>query len=121
MSNKDIVKGAYAAFATGDLPNVLSALSEDIDWNAVEVDGLAGKRKGHDDLVEFFGGLLTTYEPFTVTPDRFVEDGDLVIVIGHHVFENDSVPFVHVFEMADGKGKTFTEYVDSAPLAKHKL
>ena len=69
----------------------------------------------------FFGELLTTYQPFSVTPDRFVEDGDLVIAIGHHVFATDAVPFVHTFEMVDGKAAAFTEYADSAQLDRHKL
>ena len=34
--NVDVIRGAYDAFAEGDVPAVLSAMAPDIEWNEAE-------------------------------------------------------------------------------------
>ncbi len=36
LSNLDIIKGVYAAFASGDIPAVLGVMSPAIVWNEAE-------------------------------------------------------------------------------------
>jgi uncharacterized protein len=117
MSNLDVITSAYAAFAQGDIPNVLAAFQPDITWTSVDAGPVTGRHKGTDEVVGFFGSLPVHYPPFTVTPDKLVEDGDQVIVLGRHVFESgDPIRFTHVWDMVEGKAAGFTEYVDSAEL-----
>jgi ketosteroid isomerase-like protein len=121
MSNTDVVRGAYAAFEVGDVPAVLGALAEDVEW--IEADGFptAGTYRGHDAVVQgVFMPLVQDYEGFTVKPEEFVGEADSVVCVGWYEGRYKATGkvararFAHVWTIRDGKVSRFEQIVDSA-------
>ena len=52
MSNTDILRGAYAAFATGDIPKVLAVLHDTVEWTEPAGHLYAGTSVGADAIVQ---------------------------------------------------------------------
>ena len=80
MSNLETVQSIYAAFGRGDIPFILSQMSDDVDWEYgldSDVPWLR-KRRGPAGVGEFFNALaaveITRFEPHTLL------DGDDVVV-----------------------------------------
>jgi ketosteroid isomerase-like protein len=123
--NVAIVQEAYNNFKTGDIPALLSQMSEDATWQLPEIAGvaLAGKRTGRDGVGDFFATLARDQDVIEFSPGEFVTQGDKVVSLGHYKwrvketgreFESD---FVHVYTIRDGKIAVFREYVDTAAVA----
>jgi ketosteroid isomerase-like protein len=119
-TNKEIVEGAYASFAKGDIPGAFGAMSDDIQW--VEADGfpLAGTYVGHQAILEgVFMRLAEIGDNFAVVPEQFIADGDTVVALGTYTWnhktsgEPATVKMVHVWTLADGKGVAFQQHVDT--------
>ena len=75
-TNKEIVEGAYASFAQGDVPAALGAMADGIQW--AEADGfpLAGTYVGPQAVLEgVFMRLGEIGDDFAVVPEQFVADG----------------------------------------------
>jgi hypothetical protein len=47
----EIVEGTYAAFARGDVPGVLAAMADDIEWHEAEGMPYGGVHRGGDAVV----------------------------------------------------------------------
>src|SRR3982074_3658198 len=63
----EVAKGIYAAFATGDVPGVLGAFAEDIEW--YEADGMpyGGLHRGGDAVAQkVFGPIAEDVDNFAV-------------------------------------------------------
>jgi hypothetical protein len=82
--NKKIVQSIFEAFGRGDVPGVLSHLSEDVTWKAPgpEVVPYFGDRRGPDGATEFFVQLGTNVDFEHFEPGAFIADGDRVVVLG---------------------------------------
>ncbi|MBS3761287.1 MAG: nuclear transport factor 2 family protein, partial [Halodesulfurarchaeum sp.] len=102
-SNVEIVKGMYESFAEGDIEAVAATWAPDIEMN--EAAGLVhgGTFHGADKLIEdVFSVMGTVWEDVSVVPDRFIADGDTVVVF--HTWSGTSIetgkdvefPGVHV-------------------------
>ena len=120
-SNTDTVRGAYAAFEVGDVPGVLGVLAEDVEWIEAEGFPTAGTYRGHDAVVQgVFMPLVQEYEGFTVKPEAFVGEGDMVVSVGWYegLFKATGkvarARFAHVWTMREGKVTRFEQIVDSA-------
>ena len=114
MSDKtstDVVQQAYAAFGQGDIPALLSLLTDDVEWSlpGPSVIPWAGTRHGHEGVTEFFSMLGETLEFEQFEPREFVAQGDTVVVLGHERslvkptgrgFEQE---WAHVYTLRDGK------------------
>ncbi len=119
------VQGIYAAFGRGDIPTVLSALADTIEWQVTGPAETAytGTRRGKPQVLEFFVVLGQTVEIQEFEPREFIVQGETVVVIGHErmkikatgrVAEND---WVMVFTIHDGQVVRFREYDDTAAVA----
>ena len=64
--NKRTVQSIFEAFGRGDVPGVLSHLSEDVTWKAPgpEVIPYFGDRRGHDGATEFIRRVKATGKSF---------------------------------------------------------
>ena len=120
-NNSEMVRATYAAFEVGDVPGVLGALAEDVEW--IEADGFptAGTYRGHDSVVQgVFMPLVQDYDGFTAKPETFVAEGDTVITVGWYeaVYKATGkvarARFAHVWTVRDGKVARFEQVVDSA-------
>lgn len=119
-TNKEIVENAYASFAAGDIPAALGAMADDIQWTEADGFPLAGTYVGPQAVLEgVFMRLAEIGDDFAVLPERFVADGDTVVVIGTYGWKHKSsgkpasVKMVHVWTVLDGKAVTFQQHVDT--------
>lgn len=120
MTNKEIIQGLYAAFATGDVPAVVGAFAEDISWTESDGFPLAGTYVGPQAVVEnVFMRLATLGDEWTVNVNRLIAEGDTVVADGTYSWKHKEtgepceVRMAHIWTLADGKIKTFLQHVDS--------
>jgi ketosteroid isomerase-like protein len=127
MSNTQTLQAAYAALANNDPSVLFGAMAPDIEWNQAEGNPLADRNPyvGGQAIGEgVFGRLMATIDSFTATPNRFVESGDDVIVLGRyggtmkHNGDKLDAPFCHVFRFDGDRIVTFQQFTDSAQWAQ---
>ena len=110
-TNTAVVQQAYAAFGRGDIPALLSLLTDDVEWSlpGPSVIPWTGTRRGHEGVTEFFSMLGETLEFERFEPREFVAQGDTVVVLGYErctvkptgrAFEQE---WAHVYTLRDGK------------------
>jgi hypothetical protein len=119
-TNKEIVAGVYANFAQGDIPAVLGAMAEDIEWTEAEGFPLAGTYVGPRAVLDgVFMRLGEIGEEFAAVADQLVAEGDTVVALGNYSWKHSTsgapaqVKMVHVWTVADGKLATFQQHVDT--------
>ena len=119
-TNKEIIAGAYASFATGDVPAALGAFADDIQWTEADGFPLAGTYVGPQAVLEgVFMRLGEIGDEFAVIPDQYVADGDTVVALGNYTWKHKSsgepasVKMVHVWTVDGGKAVAFQQHVDT--------
>jgi uncharacterized protein len=119
-TSKEIIEALYARFAEGDVPAVLAAMDDSIEW--AEADGfpLAGTYVGPQAVLEgVFMRLGEVGDDFAPEPEQIIAEGDTVVVLGSYTWKHKStgapakVKMVHVWTVADGKVATFQQHVDT--------
>jgi ketosteroid isomerase-like protein len=120
-TNSERVQELYDSFAEGDFEAIRDIMDPDIELH--EPKGIAGGETHHgfDEIVEnVFSRLGTEWEDVSVVPDRYVADGDTVVVLltwsGTYSRTGKSVEFpnAHVFDFEDGKIVQWRSYADTA-------
>jgi hypothetical protein len=85
MPNTETVQALYAAFGRGDMPAILAALAEDIewehDWGGAPL-ALYAPRRGRDAVPGFFAALAP-FEFLRFEPFAFLEGPDMVFALIH--------------------------------------
>ena len=119
-TNKEIIEGAYASFAQGDVPAALGVMADDIQWSEADGFPLAGTYVGPQAVLEgVFMRLGEIGDDFAVVPEQFVADGDTVIALGHYAWKHKSsgapavVKMAHAWTVNGGKAVAFQQYVDT--------
>jgi ketosteroid isomerase-like protein len=125
--NIDFIKGMYAAFARGDVPTVLGAMDEKIEWNEAEGNpyNVGHPFVGTSQVVEgVFARVMNDIEGFEIHPERFISQGDTVVMLGryrgvkaHATGKSLDAQAVHVWELRDGKAVRFQQYVDTLQMS----
>ncbi|MDZ4776349.1 MAG: nuclear transport factor 2 family protein [Alphaproteobacteria bacterium] len=121
--NVAIIRKLYAAFAVGDVPGVLGAMSPSIVWNEAEnfpyADG--NPYTGPEAVANgVFMRCGTEWDGFTVTVEEILDAGDTVVALGRYsgVYKTTSKPMnaqlAHVWRIKDGKIAQFQQYTDTA-------
>src|SRR4051812_22688746 len=84
QDNVHAVQAIFAAFGQGDIPAVLAALSEDVEWeiSAPPAAPYGGLRRGRQQVRESFQQLGATMEFEAFEPREFIAQGDTVVVLG---------------------------------------
>ena len=120
-NNLDLVRSLYEAFAVGDIPSVLGALSPDIRWTEAEGGPYGGVSIGPDAvLANVFMKLGGDWDGYAAVPGEFVSDGATVVVLGEYsgtykaTGKSFRAPFAHVWKFNNGKAVTFQQYTDTA-------
>jgi uncharacterized protein len=107
MSNIQTVKSIYAAFGKGDIPNILSHLVENVEWEyGMSDNGVPWleARHGRADVPKFFESLAALeFQKFQ--PKIFMEADNLVVALidvdfvvkatGKKIAEEDEVHIWH--------------------------
>lgn len=125
QDNISLAQQAYEYFKSGDIQGLVGLLSDGIEWELPEIEGISfsGKRSGRDAVVEFFTLVDAEQEVLEFEPREFVAQGDKVVSLGHYrwrvratgrEYEGD---FAHVFTARDGKIVRFHEFTDTAVAA----
>lgn len=123
--NVRIVEGIFESFGRGDVPSVLAALSEDVEWfipGPAEIP-YAGLRRGRDEVRQFFSALGSAVDFEQFEPREFIAQDDVVAVVGFErgrvratgkVFDN---PWTMIFKLRGGRVTYFRGYEDTAAVA----
>jgi ketosteroid isomerase-like protein len=123
--NVEFVKSVYGAFDRGDVPAVLGAFAEDIEW--FEAGGMpyGGVYRGPEAVAQnVFGPITEDIDGFTLVREDFIaSDGAVAAVVrytgtGKATGRPLDVPAVHVWDVSDGKLTRFRQFIDTAKFAE---
>src|SRR5215470_2572577 len=118
-TNGEIIRTSYAALLRDDLDGALANFASDIEWTYPEGmgDGLGGTKKGHAEVRAFLVRAQAVFGELRAVPEQFLESGGQVVVFGVHRIRGaatGTVPFVHSWQLADGRVTHFVDYHDTA-------
>ncbi len=123
--NVELVKGTYGAFGRGDVPAVLGAFTDDIEWFEAEGMPYGGLHRGPDAVAQnVFGPITEDVEGFAVTPEELIGSGATVAAVVRYTGTGKAtgkaldVPAVHVWEIRDGKLARFRQFIDTVKYAE---
>ena len=125
QENTNLAQQVYENFKSGDIKALLNLLSDNVEWQLPEIENVpfAGKRRGHEQIGQFFDSLVDTQEVQHFDPREFIAQGDKVVALGHYAWRVKSTgrefggDFAHVFTVHNGKVVRFHEYMDTAAAA----
>jgi ketosteroid isomerase-like protein len=123
--NVEFVKGVYGAFGRGDVPAVLGAFAEDIEWFEAEGMPYGGLHRGPEAVAQnVFGPITEDVEGFAVTPEELIGSGATVAAVVRYTGTGKAtgkaldVPVVHVWDIRDGKLARFRQFIDTVKFAE---
>ena len=119
--NVEFVENVYGAFARGDVPAVLGAFSEDIEWFEAEGMPYGGLHRGPDAVAQkVFGPITEDVDGFALATGEFIASGSTVAAVVRYTGTGKAtgkaldVPAVHVWDVRDGKLVRFRQFIDTA-------
>lgn len=122
-TNTRVIRGAYEAFAQGDVPAVLAVMAPDIEWNEAEnfpyADG--NPYVGPDAVVEgVFSRLGQEWDYWSLAIEHVLDAGDNVVVLGRYQAKHSETEseldaqFAHIWWLENGMITRFQQYADTA-------
>jgi ketosteroid isomerase-like protein len=122
MSNLDIVRRSYEAFARHDLEGVMADMHPEIVWHQAQGLPHGGTYRGRDEVKRNIFDPLDEewWDEFAADPDEFLDAGENVIVVGRYrgaakaTGKQLDVPFVHIWTLEGGTAIRFRQYLDTA-------
>lgn len=125
QENTKLVQQVYENFKNGEIKALLNLLSDHIEWQLPEIENVpfSGKRRGQEQMGQFFASLVDIQEVQHFDPREFIAQGEKVVALGHYVWRVKSTgrefggDFAHVFTIHDSKVVRFHEYMDTAAAA----
>jgi hypothetical protein len=123
--NVEFVKGVYGAFDRGDVPAVLGAFADDIEWFEAEGMPYGGVYHGPDAVAQnVFGPITTDIDGFTLVREEFIASGGTVAAVVRYTGTGKAtgkpldVPAVHVWDIRDSKLARFRQFIDTVKYAE---
>jgi ketosteroid isomerase-like protein len=118
QENVEVIETALAAWSRGDLNAVVALTEPEVEYRTSGAfPGLRTVYHGREGFVRFSRDFRDPWEEITFTPERFVDVGDQVAVLGR--FEargRDGISvgkeLGFVFTMRDGLATRITAYTD---------
>lgn len=126
-TNVELVRGIYDAFATGDVPAVLGAMSPDIVWNEADSHPYADGNPyvGPQAVLEgVFARCIGEWDNFAVQIDELLDAGDTIVALGRYTGtykatgKPQNTQLVHVWRIKDGKIARFQQHADTLHMAQ---
>jgi ketosteroid isomerase-like protein len=117
QENIEKTKAAYAAFGAADIDAASAELADDIEWIVPGNSTVSGTYRGKDEVI----GLWMTLagKGFTTTPERFVGDDEVVVVLTSVSADGQTSDGADVLTFnADGKVVKFQTAGDTAQQEK---
>jgi ketosteroid isomerase-like protein len=123
--NKQLLKTAFDAWATGDIRPLLAAMADDVVWTVSGHNSWSGSFRGKDSVRrDLLGPLGEQFDgTYTSTASRFVAEDDVVVVESHGSVATKAGPrydnkYCFVFRLDDGLIREITEYMDTQLVAE---
>ena len=127
QQNVTLIRNLYAAFAQGDIPAVLAAMSPGIVWHEAEnypyADG--NPYRGADAILAgVFARIGSEWDGFAAVAEEYVDGGDTIVVLGRYrgtyraSGRSMDAQMVHVWRLADGRITRFDQRVDTLQSAR---
>lgn len=117
----EVVKSVYEAFGRGDVPTVLGAMADDIEWREAAGMPYGGVYHGGDAVAQnVFGPITEDITDFAVTPEEFVVSGETVVAVARYTGTGKAtgkeldLPVAHIWDVRDGKIARFRQFADTA-------
>jgi ketosteroid isomerase-like protein len=114
------IKSIYAAFARGDIPSVLGAMTTSFSWTEPEGNPYAGTYVGPDAVLQgVFMKLGTEWDGFAVVPQEFIAEANTVVTLGEMsgtykaTGKSFKTPFVHVWRFSADRLQSFSAHMDT--------
>ena len=121
----EFVKSVYGAFDRGDVPAVLGAFADDIEWFEAEGMPYGGLYHGPEAVAQnVFGPITEDVDGFALVREDFIASGEAVAVVVRYTGTGKAtgkaldVPAVHVWDVRDGKLTRFRQYIDTVKYAE---
>ena len=113
--NGALIRGAYDAFARGDIQGAMAVFAEDILWHVPGRGPLSRDYRGHAEVLGFFRHFMELSDgTFRLQVDDVLAKGDRVVVLctesARRGGRSWSSPQVHVWTVKQGKATSFCEY-----------
>jgi hypothetical protein len=116
----EFVHGVYEAFGRGDVPAVLGAMTEDVEWREAEGMPYGGVHHSPQQVAEnVFGPITTDVDGFAVTPEQLIASGDTVAAVvrytgtGKLSGKSLDLEAVHIWDLRAGKLARFRQFIDT--------
>ena len=110
--NVETAKKGYEAFGAGDVETALADFDDNIEWSIPGNSAISGTYRGKDKFMELLGKLAE--KSFTTTPERFLGDGDDVVVITRTTTGEESALQADVLTYRNGKVVKAVSFGDTA-------
>jgi hypothetical protein len=128
IQNTQIIDTMYKAFATGDIPTVLSSMNSNIEWNEAEGNSYADGNPyiGPDAILNgVFARLGADHEYFKLVDIKLHEmsNNKVLATLRYDAKNKDTgkaynAQAAHLWTLKDGKAIAFQQYVDTKKLAE---
>jgi hypothetical protein len=110
--NIELIKKGYEAFNAGDGDTVMSLFDDNIEWIQPGDSTVSGTYRGKQEVAELFARMGE--KQTSVTSDRFLADGDLVVVLGQSTIAGETTDLAQAFTVRNGKAVHVQGYADTA-------
>jgi uncharacterized protein len=111
-SNVETSKKGYAAFDKGDVETVLNDYDDNVEFVVPGNSALSGTYRGKDGVTDLFQKVGE--KNFKITPERFLADDDVVVVLSKVNVGGESGLQADAFTYRDGKVVNAQSYWDTA-------
>jgi ketosteroid isomerase-like protein len=118
-ANSKLVRQAYAAFGTGDIPGLLGLLDADVEWTSPATLPHGGEFSGPAEVGKFFEAIGANWDSLELDIESVNEVGPTSVLGVAHADgtrkggKSQSYGAVHIFDVSDGKITRFREFVDA--------
>ncbi|MGW5723825.1 nuclear transport factor 2 family protein [Amycolatopsis sp. NPDC003865] len=123
--NKQLLRTAFDAWATGDIRPLLAAMADDVTWTVSGHNSWSGSFVGKVSVRrDLLGPLGEQFEgTYTSTASRFVAEDDVVVVetqgsVATKTGARYDNRYCFVFRLEDGRIREITEYLDTQLVAE---
>lgn len=121
MTNLEIVKGLYDAFAQRDTEAIRKLFHPGIEWIQNDAFPNGGRHVGAQTVLnEVFPRFRTEWSAWRVSITEYLDAGATIVAIGEYqgthkaTGKSMTAAFAHLYDVRDGRIVRFRQYTDTA-------
>ena len=125
MSNLEIVKQMYAAFANRDRETILQLFHPQVEWVQNEGFPGGGTHVGAEAVLnDVFAKFRAEWSDWRAVVDDWLDAGDTIIALGQYrgtfraTGRSTTAAFAHVYRLSAGRMVRFQQYTDTLKVAE---